>query len=127
MDVVNDSIACFFIVGVCLPRVVSFEDQQADMLKNALKTVKHYTENLRGCYFHYSVIVQVILKRSKFIKTILQNTNTNIHIHTLFKYMHRFSLDRQWWLHPEEDLGDLCWEFKGDLVFKTIYHVHTLS
>lgn len=82
MDVVNDSITCFFIVGVCLPRVVSFEDQQVDMLKNALKTVKHYTENLWGCYFHYSIIVQVILKRSKFIKTILQNTNTNIHTHT---------------------------------------------
>lgn len=44
MDIVNDSIRWFFEVEIRLPKAVSFEDQWADTLESALKTVKYYID-----------------------------------------------------------------------------------
>ena len=44
MAILNDSIR-FFEVRTCLPRTDSFENQYADTLESALKTVKHYIKD----------------------------------------------------------------------------------
>ena len=44
MAILNDSIR-FFEVRTWLPRTDSFENQYADTLESALKTVKHYIKD----------------------------------------------------------------------------------